>query len=152
MAALLTWLLWTLLTHTSAGTAQSHALAEIRPTITAIAATYAAGAARAPAVVALPSTCAACHTIAGTAAQGTFGPDLSHIGSVAAERTAARDYAGTAASPIDYIRESILDPNVYVVPGATYGQPGASTMTAATGGALAPRELNQLVNYLATLE
>jgi nitric oxide reductase subunit C len=148
----LLWLLWTLFALTSAGTARTQALAVMRPTVTAIAAEYASAEGGAPVAVALPATCAACHAIAGTSAQGKICPDLTNIGAVAAARIGQANYTGAAQSSEDYIRESILEPSIYVVPGETYGKPGASTMPAAVGSALSPKELNDLVTYLASLQ
>lgn len=154
MALILTWLLWTLFTTTSAGTARSQELALVRPTVTAIAAAYAGTQLDDGAVVAvdLPATCAVCHALKGTSAKGVAGPELTHIGSVSVTRVADADYTGEATDPAEYIRESILDPDVYVVPGAGHGEPGSSIMPAATGTALAQRELDNLVRYLASLE
>ena len=53
-------------------------------------------------------SCASCHQIGGDG--GTVGPPLTHIGTVAASRK-------PGASAEDYIRESLLDPGAYVVPG-----------------------------------
>ncbi len=52
--------------------------------------------------------CGRCHVIDGRG--GTIGPDLSHIGTVAAERK-------PPASAEDYVRESIVSPGAYIVPG-----------------------------------
>jgi cytochrome c oxidase subunit 2 len=52
--------------------------------------------------------CGQCHLMDGVG--GQLGPDLSHIGTTAATRR-----AGVSAE--DYVRESILTPGAYVVPG-----------------------------------
>jgi cytochrome c2 len=57
----------------------------------------------------LDSGCSGCHTIQGLST-GTVGPNLSQIATVAATRV-----PGISAE--DYIRESILDPSVFVVEG-----------------------------------
>ena len=153
LTLVLLWLLGTMFALASVGTAESQALAVVRPTVTAIAAEYVGAegtGVAAPVKVDLPATCAACHALAGTSAKGTTGPDLTHMGSVAARMIASSDYTGKATSVVDYIRESILDPNAYVVPGDTYGRPGASTMPADTS--LSPQELKKLVAYLASLQ
>jgi mono/diheme cytochrome c family protein len=156
LVAVLGWLVWTLFTHTSPGSTRSRALAEIRPTVTALAAAYGTGdgeaGASGVAVVALPATCAACHTIAGTSAAGKVGPELSHVGTVAGQRITSPDYTGEAKDVAAYIRESIASPSKFVVAGTTYGKPGASTMPAAVGQALTPQELDKLVAYLASLK
>jgi cytochrome c oxidase subunit II len=51
--------------------------------------------------------CVNCHTIAGTAAKGTFGPDLTHLMS----RTTIA--AGVAANTSDNLRAWIRDPNTF---------------------------------------
>jgi mono/diheme cytochrome c family protein len=156
MALVVAWLLWLVVTRTEPGTARRLAEQRVRPTQTALAELYAPefGTARAPAVkVDLPVTCAACHTIAGTRAAGNLGPDLTHIGSTALDRLASADYHGAATTAAAYIRESILEPDAYVVSGAGWvTSAGISTMTAATGEALTPEELDRLVTYLASLQ
>ena len=52
--------------------------------------------------------CGACHTIEGIS-PGTLGPDLTHIGTVAASRV-----SGVSAE--DYLDESIRNPGAFVVP------------------------------------
>ena len=40
----------------------------------------------------------------------------------------SQDYKGSARTPQDYIRESIVDPHAYVVPGPTFSAGGQSIM------------------------
>jgi mono/diheme cytochrome c family protein len=157
MALILGALLWILLSRTPAGTAQSQELVRVRPTQTALAAMYSGSPSGtetgAVAVVALPVTCAACHSIEGTDAAGKVCPDLTHIGSVSSERVASADYLGAASTIEEYIRESILDPNAYVVQGTGWVTPaGASIMPPTVGQALTPSEVDRLVSYLASLK
>ena len=64
-----------------------------------------------------------------------LGPPLDHIGSVAATRR-----PGMSAE--EYIRESIVDPGAYVVPGYQ------DTMPRGLGRDLSPTDLEALVAYL----
>ena len=61
-------------------------------------------------------------------------------------------YHGTAKSPEDYIRESILHPSAYVVPGPTFSAGGQSIMPAIYQDMLKPEDIDHLVAYLATLK
>jgi cytochrome c oxidase subunit 2 len=68
------------------------------------AAAPSSAAARAGETVFMSSQCASCHTIAGTAAQGTIGPDLTHVASrraIAAEEipNTPRELAAWIADP-----------------------------------------------------
>ena len=54
--------------------------------------------------------CASCHKIEGTGAQGITGPDLTNIGTIGASRI-----SGYTAE--EYIRESIIEPDAYLVEG-----------------------------------
>jgi len=77
--------------------------------------------------------CMNCHTIAGTAAHGTFGPDLTHLmsrGTIA---------AGAATNTPENLRAWIHDPGIF--------KPGA-LMPAMQ---LSDQEVNEVVAYLATL-
>jgi mono/diheme cytochrome c family protein len=75
--------------------------------------------------------CAACHQIGGQG--GTIGPNLTNIGTQAATRK-----PGMSAE--DYIRESITNPNAFVVQGFQAGVMPQIPLT--------PEELNTLVQYL----
>jgi cytochrome c oxidase subunit 2 len=77
--------------------------------------------------------CVNCHTIGGTAAHGTFGPDLTHL------MSRATIAAGAAANTPDNLRAWIHDP-------ATF-KPGA-LMPAMQ---LSDDDVNHLVAYLTTL-
>jgi cytochrome c oxidase subunit 2 len=77
--------------------------------------------------------CMNCHTIAGTAANGTFGPDLTHL------MSRATISAGAATNTPDNLRAWIQDPNTF--------KPGA-LMPAMQ---LSNEETNEVVAYLSTL-
>jgi len=77
--------------------------------------------------------CMNCHTIAGTAAKGTFGPDLTHL------MSRATIAAGAAANTPDNLRAWIRDPNTF--------KPGA-LMPAMQ---LSDQETDEVVAYLTTL-
>lgn len=78
--------------------------------------------------------CGACHTLKDAGAGGTLGPNLDKL---------AAD-AKTAGQALDaYVRESIVKPNAYVVPGF---QPNVMTQT--FGQTLSATQLDALVAYL----
>ena len=77
--------------------------------------------------------CMNCHTIAGTTAKGTFGPDLTHL------MSRATIAAGAAANTSGNLRAWIQDPNTF--------KPGA-LMPAMQ---LSNQETNEVVAYLTTL-
>jgi cytochrome c peroxidase len=91
-------------------------------------------------------TCNACHVIPGVpGAVGIVGPDLSNISAEAGERI-----LGYTAE--QYIRESIINPNVFTAPKCPFGLacvPGA--MPANLAQTLSEDEINTIVNYLLTL-
>jgi mono/diheme cytochrome c family protein len=68
-----------------------------------------------------------------------IGPPLDHVATLAATRR-----PGLSAE--DYIRESILDPGAYVVPGYQ------DSMPRGLGRDLSPTDLDGLVAYLASLK
>lgn len=80
--------------------------------------------------------CAICHQIGSDG--GTAGPPLTHVGTVAATRT-----PGMSAE--DHIRESILDPGAYIVPGSP------DTMPRGLARGLSQEDFDDLVRYLLTL-
>jgi cytochrome c oxidase subunit 2 len=79
------------------------------------------------------TACVNCHTIQGTAANGRFGPDLTHL------MTRVTIGAGVAMNTRDHLRVWVDDPNVM--------KPGA-LMPAMN---LGDKDLDDLVAYLATL-
>ena len=61
--------------------------------------------------------CVACHVIPGVpGAVGTIGPDLSRMGEVAADQIQMPEYTGTAKTPADFIRESVVNPEAFISP------------------------------------
>jgi mono/diheme cytochrome c family protein len=79
------------------------------------------------------STCGGCHTLKDAGASATVGPNLDKL---------AAD-AKTAGKALDaYVRESIVNPAAYVVPGFQ------NVMTSTFGQTLKPAELKALIAYL----
>jgi mono/diheme cytochrome c family protein len=80
--------------------------------------------------------CGRCHQVGSEGAR--IAPDLTHIGTVAATRK-----PGMRAE--DYLRESIVSPSSYVVPGYS------DTMPHGLDQGLSPSDLDALVTYLTSL-
>jgi cytochrome c oxidase subunit 2 len=80
--------------------------------------------------------CNACHTLADANASAEVGPNLDELPDVAGKRE-----KGTSAE--DYVRQSILDPQAFVVKGFP-----ANTMPKNFGDQLTPEEIDTLVQYL----
>lgn len=64
--------------------------------------------------------CGACHALAATGSQGFFGPGHDAVAVLAAARIADQNYSGAAATAREYLRESIVAPAAYVVPGYAF--------------------------------
>ena len=79
--------------------------------------------------------CGRCHHIGGDG--GRIGPELTHVASVAELRR--------PGAPADYLRESIVSPGSYVVPGFT------DTMPRGLALGLSGADLDALIAYLSTL-
>jgi len=77
--------------------------------------------------------CMNCHTIEGTAAHGTFGPDLTHL------MSRATIAAGAATNTPENLRAWIHDPGTF--------KPGALMPAMQLSG----QEVNEVVAYLTTL-
>src|SRR5436305_10505291 len=80
--------------------------------------------------------CASCHTLAAAGASGKVGPDLDRVVQDAAKYAKGRPAA-------DYIRQSIVSPNAFVVPGFPKG-----TMPQTFGQQLSPTQISALVKFL----
>ncbi len=61
--------------------------------------------------------CSGCHTLPAAKAVGVFGPSHAGEATKATMHLAADDYAGSATTVAEYLRESILNPEAYVPEG-----------------------------------
>ncbi len=95
--------------------------------------------------------CTACHAL--QPGVTLAGPSMAGIGTRAAERIAAPDYTGDATDAEGYVRESILHPSTYLVPGANFstGPGGVSLMPTDFGTRLDESQIGHLVAYLMSL-
>lgn len=95
--------------------------------------------------------CASCHDVAHPWPGGDICPNLGNIATEAARIVRLPDYHGRAKDAAGYIRESIVDPNAYIVPGANYRTAdGQSVMPKTFGETLKPSELDDIVAFLMT--
>jgi hypothetical protein len=61
--------------------------------------------------------CGLCHALTAAGTTGIFGPVHDGMGTLAAQRIADPAYSGAATTAAEYIRESIVEPRRYLVPG-----------------------------------
>ncbi|WP_438970929.1 c-type cytochrome [Methylophaga sp.] len=80
------------------------------------------------------------------------GPSLAGLATHAAEIIESPDYKGEATNIEEYIRESIVAPDAYLVPGDMYSSGGTSFMPSGYKTSFNKKELEQLTAYLATLK
>lgn len=93
--------------------------------------------------------CGACHVIPGVPnARGVIGPDLSNIAEVAAETMQRSEYSGKAATVEDFLRESILEPDVYIAPDCGGSPCQKGIMPPSLGQGLSPEQLSAVIAYL----
>ncbi len=93
--------------------------------------------------------CSSCHDIMHPYPGGQICPNLGNIAVEAAQIVKSPDYHGQAHDAAGYIRESIVNPNAYIVPGAQYRQPnGKSVMPTNFGQILTPTQIDDLVAFL----
>jgi|SRR5581483_4977954 cytochrome c2 len=79
-------------------------------------------------------------------------PDLAHITTDAEQFIHSPDYKGSATDAASYIRESIVDPNAFVVPAFRYlTADGSSIMPLDFAKRLTPQEIDDLVAYVLTI-
>jgi nitric oxide reductase subunit C len=96
--------------------------------------------------------CASCHDITQPWPGGEVCPNLGNIATEAARIVRLPDYRGRAGNAAGYIRESIVEPNAYLVPGPSYRRAdGQSVMPRDFGETLTPAQLDDLVAFLLTL-
>lgn len=95
--------------------------------------------------------CVSCHDVTKPWPGGDICPNLGNIATEAARIIRSRDYHGKAKTAADYIRESIVDPNAYIVPGASYrAADGQSVMPKDFGSTLSGAQIDDIVAYLLT--
>jgi nitric oxide reductase subunit C len=95
--------------------------------------------------------CVSCHDVTTPWPGGDICPNLGNIATEAARIIRLREYRGKARTAADYIRESIVDPNAYIVPGASYRTAdGQSVMPKDFGTTLTGAQIDDLVAYLLT--
>jgi mono/diheme cytochrome c family protein len=89
--------------------------------------------------------CVTCHSIKGVGGAGAaVGPHLYMTGALAATRR-----PGDSAEA--YIRESILNPDAFIVPNCPTGACPSGVMPKTFGEMLSPEELDTIVAYLSAL-
>ncbi|HRF50150.1 MAG TPA: c-type cytochrome [Anaerolineales bacterium] len=129
------------------------------PAGTDIAIELPAGDAARGAQIAQVRGCTACHisgapTI-GPAWESATSPEGLSTSAQAAHRIASDDYNGPAKTVEEYLFESIVSPNIDIVPPTTealWPIAGPSTMSADYGSQLSRQDLADLLAYLLTFE
>jgi nitric oxide reductase subunit C len=97
-----------------------------------------------------PPGCFTCHsTVAGV---NLVGPSLAGVAQRATTSIASPDYHGSATDAAAYIRESIVAPGAYLVPGSNYSSNGVSMMPQGLAQSITSAELDGLIAYLMTLK
>jgi mono/diheme cytochrome c family protein len=114
-------------------------------------------AARGKTIAESTGACAACHILAavGPAWEAAKAKDGIGVGTHATQRFTAAGYAGTATTPEQYLYESIVLPNAYIVPpqtGDTWPAGGPSTMSQDYGTKLLKQDVADLIAYLLTIK
>ncbi len=95
--------------------------------------------------------CSSCHDITHPFPGGAICPNLGNIVTEAARIVKSPDYHGQATDAAGYIRESIVNPNAYIVPDAQYHtSDGQSVMPKNFGQTLTAQQIDDLVAFLMT--
>jgi nitric oxide reductase subunit C len=97
--------------------------------------------------------CSACHDVTHPYPGGQVAPNLGNIATEAARIVKSPAYRGQATDAAAYLRESIVDPNAYIVPGEVYhNREGKSAMEQDFAQKLTPQQIDDLVAYLMSLQ
>jgi nitric oxide reductase subunit C len=95
--------------------------------------------------------CVSCHDVVGKWPGGDVCPNLGNIATEAARIVRTPGYRGKARDAAGYIRESIVDPNAYLVPGPNYRTAdGQSVMPKDFAQTLTRAQIDDLVAFLLT--
>lgn len=95
------------------------------------------------------TSCYTCHST--SPGVNMVGPSLADILAQAETYIHSDAYTGKATTPEEYIRESILEPNVFLVPGKTYSAGGRSIMPDDYADRLNEEQINDLIRYLMSI-
>jgi nitric oxide reductase subunit C len=95
------------------------------------------------------AACASCHAV--EPGRRLVGPSLAGAATTAEGRLKEPAYKGQARTAGDYLRESIITPDAYLVEGAAYSGGGKSLMPPHYAQMLEPSQVEDLVAYLLTL-
>lgn len=97
--------------------------------------------------------CDGCHDVTKTFPGGDFGPNQGNVSVVAQSMLKSPEYKGKAKTLDEYLRESILAPNVFLVPGDDYHEKdGTSAMKQTFAQTLTPQQVEDLIAYLLSLK
>jgi cytochrome c2 len=97
--------------------------------------------------------CASCHDVKNPFPGGDICPNLGNIAAEAERIIQLPEYHASATDAASYIRESILNPNAYLVPGEPYrAADGSSVMPKNFSKILTLQQVDDLVAYLLTLK
>lgn len=96
-----------------------------------------------------PPGCFACHSVA--AGVDLVGPSLASLASKAETLISTDEYTGGAKTAREYIRESIVAPSAYLIPGNIYSSNGVSFMPGGYEVDMTAEQIDQVVDYLMTL-
>jgi len=83
--------------------------------------------------------CGVCHTLDKAETRGTFGPTHNGLAATVAQFFADGTYHGAAKTPAEYVHESIVNPQAFIVPGyatTSHRMPSYSRLDDATINAL----------------
>jgi nitrite reductase (NO-forming) len=93
--------------------------------------------------------CGTCHNIPGiTNASGVIAPSLANVNVSAEEHFKSGSYTGKAKTAEEYIKESIVDPNLFIAPTCPTGACTPNVMPASLKDTLTTDEINAIVKYL----
>ena len=97
--------------------------------------------------------CDGCHDPTKNFPGGDFGPNMANLSTVAQSILKNPDYKGKAKTVEEYLRESILAPNIFIVPGDDYKEKdGTSAMNQKFAQELTPQQVEDLIAYLLSLK
>ena len=97
--------------------------------------------------------CSGCHDVTKNYPGGEVAPNLANIATISESIIKSPDYKGKAKTVAEYIRESILAPNTYIVPGDEYHRSdGLSVMVQDFAERLTPQQVEDLVAYVLSLK